>query len=278
MLRGAPTKGRATQQLTLRRGPRQAYGRCCDRFGEAINQLVSPAPYRCRQGTCPPDAGLTGSDSVDSQAVETTLYSLSDAPPAPAMQSDRRDGDRHMTLYRVGSIMVDDRRELCLIKNISAGGMMIRAYCTLTEGTSLSVELKSGQPITGKVEWLRDQSAGIAYDQPIDVIEILSASMDGPRPRMPRIEASGFATVREGANALRVAMCDISQGGMKIKSEAVLPTGAEVVVSLPTLSAQRGVICWTDQGYTGITFNRLMPLGELVCWLQDRREGLRAAG
>ena len=215
---------------------------------------------------------------MDSQAVETTLYSLSDAAPTPAAQHDRRDGERHMTLYRVGSIMVEGRRELCLIKNISAGGMMIRAYCTLAEGSSLSVELKSGQPISGTVGWLRDQTAGIAFDQPIDVIGILSASMDGPRPRMPRIEVGGHATVREGANALRVRVCDISQGGMKIKCETVLPVGADVVVSLPGLTAQPGVTRWTEHGYTGITFNRLLPLGELVGWLQDQREGLRATG
>ena len=215
---------------------------------------------------------------MDSQAVETTLYSLSDAAPMPQAQSDRRDGERHMTLYRVGSIMVEGRRELCLIKNISAGGMMIRAYCTLAEGSSLSVELKSGHPISGKVGWLREQTAGIAFDQPIDVIGILSASMAGPRPRMPRIEVGGHATIREGANALRVKLCDISQGGMKIKCEAVLPVGADVVVSLPGLTAQPGVTRWTEQGYTGITFNRLLPLGELVGWLQGQREGLRATG
>lgn len=227
--------------------------------------------------TCPTDIGLLGSGSVDSQAAETTLYSLSDAPPAPAAKPDRRDGERHMTLYRVGSIMVEDRRELCLIKNISAGGMMIRPYCALTQGTALSVELKSGQPIPGKVGWLLDQTAGIAFDQPIDVIEILSASMDGPRPRMPRIEVGGFATVREGANALRVAVCDISQGGMKIACKTGLPVGADVVVSLPGLSAQPGVTRWNDHGCAGITFNRLLPLSELVCWLHDQREGLRAA-
>ena len=216
---------------------------------------------------------------MDSQPLETTLYSLSDdAPQAPPSQQNRRDGERLMTLYRVGSIMVDDRRELCLIKNISAGGMMIRAYCALSEGIGLTVELKSGQPIHGKVNWTRDQTAGITFDQPIDVIEILSASMEGPRPRMPRIEVIGCATIREGANALRVQMCDISQGGMKIKCEAVLPIGADVVVSLPGLSAQPGVTRWTEHGYTGITFNRLLPLRELVCWLQDQREELRATG
>ena len=219
---------------------------------------------------------------MDSQAVETTLYSLSDAPPMPdshsASLSERRDGERHMTLYRVGSIMVDDRRELCLIKNISAGGMMIRAYCTLVEGAVLSVELKSGQPIHGKVSWVRDQTVGIVFDEAIDVIEILSASMDGPRPRMPRIEVGGHATIREGANSLRVEVCDISQGGMKIKCETVFPTAVEVVVSLPGLTPQPGVTRWTDSGYTGITFHRLLPLSELVCWLQDQREGLRTVG
>ncbi len=66
-----------------------------------------------------------------------------------------------MTLYRVGSILVEDRRELCLIKNISAGGMMIRLYCSIDDGTPVTVELKSGQPISGRVGWTRDQNAGI---------------------------------------------------------------------------------------------------------------------
>ncbi|MGH6705241.1 MAG: PilZ domain-containing protein, partial [Sphingomicrobium sp.] len=107
---------------------------------------------------------------MNSQPVETTLYSLSDSPPAPAPEPDRRDGERHMTLYRVGSILVEDRRELCLIKNISAGGMMVRLYCSVTEGTAVTVELKSGQPIHGQISWVRDQQAGVAFNEPVVVI------------------------------------------------------------------------------------------------------------
>jgi hypothetical protein len=212
---------------------------------------------------------------VDIQPVETTLYSLSDAPPAPAAVSDRREGDRHMTLYRVGSILVEDRRELCLIKNISAGGMMVRLYCSIAEGTAVTVELKSGQPISGRLSWTRAQNAGIEFDQPVDVIDILSSTMDGPRPRMPRIETDCHATLRDGANALRVRACDISQGGIKIECETLLPQGADVIVTLPGLPPQPGVACWTDGGFIGITFNRLLPLGDLVSWLQEQRESQR---
>ena len=211
---------------------------------------------------------------MDIQPVETTLYSLSDAPPSAT--ADRRDGQRHMTLYRVGSIIVEDRRELCLIKNISAGGMMIRLYCSIAEGTPVTIELKSGQPINGKIGWTRDQNAGIAFNRPIDVIDILSTSMDGPRPRMPRIETDCYATLRDGANIIRVRVCDISQGGVKIACETVLAQGADVVIGLPGLEPQRGIACWSEGGFSGITFNRLIPLGELIAWLQQQREEQRS--
>ena len=215
---------------------------------------------------------------MNSQPVETTLYSLSDAPPVPRPSPDRRDGERHMTLYRVGSMLVENRRELCLIKNISAGGMMVRLYCSVAEGTPVTIELKSGQPIHGCVSWVNDQQAGVAFDQPVDVIDILSASMSGPRPRMPRIETDCHAMLRDGANSLRVKVCDISQGGVKVACETIIPRGADVVISLPGIEPQRAIACWVEGGFIGIAFNRLVPLGELVGWLQGQRESQRSPG
>jgi len=214
------------------------------------------------------------SDKVEAQPVETTLYSLSDAPPAA--EGDRRDGERHMTLYRVGSILVDGRRELCLIKNISAGGMMIRLYCTIQENTPVTVELKSGHPIRGRITWARDQNAGIVFDHSIDVIDILSSAMNASRPRMPRIETHCHAGLRDGANALRVKVCDISQGGVKLECQSVLPKGADVVVTLPGLEPQPGLACWVEGGFIGVAFNCLLPLGELVAWLHEQRETQRS--
>ena len=111
------------------------------------------------------------------QPAETTLYSLSDAAPGPP--DERRHGDRLTTLYRVGSLVIAGSRELCLIRNISAGGMMVRAFCPVPEAARLSVELKCGQSISGTVSWVRDIHVGIRFDHPIDVIDILSTSAEG---------------------------------------------------------------------------------------------------
>ncbi len=212
---------------------------------------------------------------LDAQPLETTLYSLSDAPPKPG---DRREDERHLTLFRVGSITIDGRRELCLIKNISAGGMMIRAYCPIIEGTALSVELKSGHPVSGRASWVSHDNVGVAFDRPIDVIEILSASADGPRPRMPRIEVDCIASVRDGANVFRLPVSDISQGGLKLRGDPVLEHGCDLSVSLPGLEPQPAALRWRHDGHVGISFNRLIPLAHLVNWLQGVRDGMRAAG
>jgi len=211
---------------------------------------------------------------VDEQPVETTLYSLSNAAPGPG---ERREGDRHLTLFRVGSITIGDRRELCLIKNISAGGMMIRAYCAISTGTDLSIELKSGQAVSGKATWVKEPNIGVTFDQPVDVIDILSSCADGPKQRMPRIEVDSIAVVRDGANVYRLPVRDISQGGIKIAGDPALEHGCDLSITLPGLEPQPGALRWRHDGHIGLSFNRLLPLAELVGWLQAMRDGLRAA-
>ena len=211
---------------------------------------------------------------MQEQPVETTLYSLSDHAPEPL---ERRDNERHLTLFRVGTIMVDDRRELCLIKNISAGGMMVRAYCDLKPGCNISVELKRGEQIQGTVSWVSDGSAGIEFDKQVDVVELLATSMEGPRPRMPRVEVRCIASVRQGSQVYGMRAHDISQGGLKVESNRDLEIGSDVVVTLPGLPTQTGVVRWREGRCYGITFNRLVALRDLVVWLQAQRELLKAA-
>ena len=209
---------------------------------------------------------------MEEQPVETTLYSLSDHTPDPV---ERRDGERYLTLFRVGTIMVKDRRELCLIKNISEGGMMIRPYCKLESGTAVSVELKRGEQIPGTVSWVRGDSAGISFDESIDVVELLASSMEGPRPRMPRVEVRCIASVRQGSNVYGMRAHDVSQGGLKVESTRDLDVGAEVLVTLPGLPSREAIVRWRDGRTYGITFRRLIALAELVEWLREQRELLR---
>jgi PilZ domain len=212
---------------------------------------------------------------LDERPVETTLYSLKSGTPEP---EERRISERHLSLLRVGALTIGDRRELCLIRNISAGGMLIRAYSTIEQGARLSIELKQGEPISGFARWIQDETVGVTFDSPIDVLGLISATNDGQRPRMPRMEVRCTAWVREGSDIHRMKASNISQGGIRVEGQVELPVGTDVIIVLNGLAPLPGSVRWQDGSAYGITFNRVIALPDLVAWLQEQRDGPRAAG
>jgi Tfp pilus assembly protein PilZ len=203
-------------------------------------------------------------------ALEETIFSFSAIPPQPP---ERREQRRYMTILRVGSIFVGDKRELCLIRNISAGGLMAHVYSPLEVGQPVGVELKTNQRIAGSVSWLQDNNAGITFAEQIDVEEMLaghSVLENGWRPRLPRVEIDCLATLRVGASLYGVSTRDISQGGIKIETDEPLEEGQDVVLTLEGFRPVVGVVRWYQDGICGIAFNQVIPFRELMSWLRER--------
>lgn len=200
--------------------------------------------------------------------VEDTVFSFSQQAPVPP---ERRHDRRFVKILRVGTLIVDSRTELCLIRNISAGGLMAHAYSTLRLGQKVSVSLKSSHMLHGKVLWVKDGNVGIQFDKPIDVEEMLSNPAlleNGWLPRMPRVEVDWLATVRVGAKTCWVSIRDISQGGVKLESDEPLNVGDHAVLTIDKFRSVRGVVRWWDEGVGGIAFNEIIPFHELMRWLR----------
>lgn len=205
---------------------------------------------------------------VEGKILETGL-SFSNAVPAPP---ERRTDERLIKILRVGILVLDGRRELCLIRNIAAGGLMAHVYSRVVTGQSVTVELKTGQPIAGRVVWVRDTNAGIQFDRAMDLVELLATppvGENGWRPRTPRVEIDRPATLRAGARTERVRACDISQSGVKVEGGQCQRPGAEVVVTLEGFRSLHGVVRWERDGAAGIAFNQVIPFADLIGWLKQ---------
>jgi len=203
------------------------------------------------------------------ECVEQTSISLSAGTPPPP---ERRRQQRHLTILRVGALMIEGERELCLVRNISAGGVMAHVYRRIEVGTRVAIEIKNDEAIPGKVVWESDSNVGIAFDQKIDVPDLLATSKvlgDGRRARRPRVAVDRMARLRCGAEVHYVRVTDISQGGVKVEIDVTLPTDADVVVSLDGFRALPGVVRWTKDGHAGIGFIQVIPIAELCEWLRS---------
>jgi len=207
---------------------------------------------------------------VTERPVETIPCS-----PCAAPDADRRGGEPHVSLLRVGALVIDGRRELCLVRNISAGGMLIRPYSPIERGTRISIELKQGDSVSGTVQWTDQRFVGIAFDRQVDVIALLKASAAGPNPRMPRIELNLAAWVRNDGDVYRTRALNISQGGIRVVATGELPIGATVTVSLPGLAPSAGLVKWRVGDEYGVGFHRVLAVDELMAFLRAHQEDER---
>lgn len=187
-----------------------------------------------------------------------------------------RTSERHLSLFRVGALKIDDRRELCVVRNISTDGLQMRVYSSVRADAKVSIELKQGEPIAATVVWSKDGSAGVKFDHPIAIDSVLSHSPDEFRPRMPRIEIDQPVTLREGANIYRGRVLDISQGGVGVECDGALPIHGDIVVTLLGLAPVAAIAKWRDGRQYGLAFNRVLTVSQLVQWLQEQPRADRA--
>jgi hypothetical protein len=200
--------------------------------------------------------------------ITGTSFSFSSDVPSPP---ERRGDERHIKILRVGILVFDGRRELCLIRNISAGGLMAHLYSNMHTGQRVTVELKTNQQVSGTVVWVREANAGIAFDTPVDIGELLANPPvldNGWRARSPRVEIDRMATLRAGGQTSWVSARDISQSGVKIETDEVLEVGADVVVTLENFRPVAGAVRWQSGRTAGNAFNGLIPLRELIDWIK----------
>ena len=204
---------------------------------------------------------------AEDQILETS-FSFSDQVPAPP---ERRLDERFVTILRVGVLVIDGQRELCLIRNISIGGLMAHVYSPVKPGQRVTVELKTNQHVEGEIAWVRGADAGIGFDAPVDITQLLAnpGKLDnGWRPRLPRVEIDRLATVRAGAKTYWVHTRDVSQGGVKLDTDEPIEAGTPVVVTLENFRPVQGTVRWQNGRACGVAFNSLIPFGELIEWLK----------
>lgn len=189
----------------------------------------------------------------------------------PETDEEHRRSERQVVTVRwVAKMCGEKGQELCLIRNISTGGVMANIYSPHEVGEKISLEIRSGHRLDGEVVWMRDGCVGVRFDDPIDVAEMLksaSADRNGLRTRAPRIEVYGRANIKVGNRIYSVDLCDLSQGGVKVTLPEPIKAGEEAVVSISGLEDRKSLIRWQKDGRAGLSFVRPISFDLLVEWL-----------
>jgi hypothetical protein len=142
-----------------------------------------------------------------------------------------------------------------------------------TVGEQVSLELSS-ERIPGSIIWIRDDMAGIKFDQNVDLGELLAGRKPrhGFRARPPRLEIPCKASVRVGKTYYTVDVHDISLGGIKVEPIEEYCVGKAVVVVVESLRPAKGEVRWYSDRKAGIVFDHPLEFDELAEWVGKRLE------
>lgn len=203
--------------------------------------------------------------------------------PAPAFDADfsldaadRRAGPRHISILRVGRVSWADQDQLCIVRNISAGGLMIGCNRPPAPGQALAVELRSDKQMTGIVRWTREGSCGIQLDAPINVDAVLREERNPLlriRPRAPRFVRRGSVKLIGEGEPVIGDIIDISIGGLSCRAERPMRRGEPVVASIAGITATTAEIRWTKGDVTGVRFEKPLPWRAFGEWLDAAPTG-----
>ncbi|MDB5705434.1 MAG: hypothetical protein JWN66_2550 [Sphingomonas bacterium] len=207
---------------------------------------------------------------------ELTTISFSISPPSPP---DRRHEARQVTVLRVAKLQTPRSEELCLVRNISGGGLMAHIYSELNVGDPVTAEFKSGHAVSGRVLWRRDGLAGIQFNAPVNAVEVLADKVDfsptALQPRAPRVGLEVRGRIRVGARYHAVTLSNISQSGARIQPGEVVEVGQKLVLMVAGLPPIAGSIRWRDSERAGIHFDTPIPFDILARWVPIVQEQAR---
>lgn len=197
---------------------------------------------------------------------------ISFQPEVPVM--DRRSDDRSkISVYRSAMLRWSGYESLCLIRNISPGGLMGKLHTSLPPGEPVQVEIRSGSEIAGRVAWCDNGMVGVQFDERIDVLEVLHAPVHGEpglTQRMPRLRIACPVSLMAEGMRQTLTLVDVSQGGAKVEAD-FLREGDEVTIGIRGLDPHRGVVRWAHDGRAGIAFLAAIPFDTLAKWALDRQ-------
>lgn len=192
--------------------------------------------------------------------------------PTPSdIATDRRDSERHMTIFRAGKITHAGRENLCLVRNISSSGAMAQVFQRLEVGDEIFLDLRLEERIIGRIVWVRDEFVGLAFSQKVDLEEVLRSEIDqGHRRRAPRVNVDATGRLQIGDEFLPVAIDNVSQTGTRIFCPRMLVTGSEVRLWIDGLRAMPSFVRWNRDGIVGLAFLKSISIWDLTTWVRER--------
>ena len=167
-------------------------------------------------------------------------------------------------MLRPAKLIGDQREYLCVVRNISKGGLSVQLFHPLPEHEYLSIEFGNGDRHAIRQVWQTGELMGCAFLTPLDNPTLVAAD-EGMHPRrQPRLQVEHDAVLYAGDREMPIVLRDISQRGAAIDTPNWLLIDELVRIQSPILPTIYAKIRWRRPPRYGLVFEQIFGMAELA--------------
>ena len=193
-------------------------------------------------------------------------HRLSDPAGEQRAAADRRGGDRYRTVWRIAKVVRNGDAGLWRVRNMSDRGMMLAADVPITVGEKLEIALSDTVVIRGEVVWSETGRCGVAFEEEVDVADVLkqlAAEQRATGYRQPRLPVRTQAQAVTDESTSNIELVDMSQNGAGFIHDGHLEVGKEFDLVLAGGIKRRAIVRWSRAGRGGLWLTQPLDRADL---------------
>lgn len=180
--------------------------------------------------------------------------------------ADRRRGDRYRTVWRIAKVSRDGDAGLWRVRNMSDRGMMLAADVPINVGEQLEIALSDTVMLRGRVAWAKDGRCGVAFDEAVDVADVLkklAAEQRATGYRQPRLPVHCHARAISDQDNCEIELVDLSQHGAGFVHDGHFEVGRELQLILGPDIRRKAIVRWARGNRGGLWLTQPLDRADL---------------
>lgn len=194
--------------------------------------------------------------------TETEIPPLVAVPDEPGAEQRRE--PRFALLLRTAKLVASQGEFLCIIRDVSAGGVRLRLFHGLPPGfAQCMLELGNGDQFAVDLVWENNGEAGFRFSRKVDLEAFVCEA--SPYPKRPiRLRMDVPAVVSFGSRRIHVRLRNISRQGACIESDELIALHQILRIESANLPELEATVCWRKGSRYGLVLDRIMPMSDLA--------------
>jgi hypothetical protein len=192
------------------------------------------------------------------------------APPPDEAEQDgaeQRAAPRFTLLIRAAKLVSAQGEFVCVIRDVSESGVSVRLFHALPSCQQYELHMPAGAVYLVERVWDRDNEAGFAFAQAIDVGRIINETGEYPK-RGLRLGLCFPVRVSTLTQTSEAEVENLSQQGARLECGSLLAIDQNIRIEAPdaagVMREVRAKVRWRRERHYGVVFDDTFALGDFA--------------